>query len=177
MTEWQSGRWKKILEDFVIVFLRVWRLLSNDFKGVALRKIQFNEEILTDRSADPIYTPSAAGLNSFILAYFYYMEKKFDVPGILHLESKVWYICRWSVMKFLILEWWAPPSAMARSFWPNSLVKWLKIGFFWLRSPLDTSKCKIFLQIPPEPKSIVKTKALEKKIGSIAQKMTEIWAI
>ena len=21
-------------------------------------------------------------------------EKKFDVPGILHLESKVWYICR-----------------------------------------------------------------------------------
>ena len=41
-----------------------------------------------------ISTPSAAGLNSFILAYFYYMEKKFDVPGILHLESKVWYICR-----------------------------------------------------------------------------------
>ena len=43
---------------------------------------------------------------------FYYkkiMKKKFDVPGILHLESKVWYICRWSVMKFLILEWWPPP--------------------------------------------------------------------
>ena len=59
-------------------------------------------------------TPSAAGLNSFILAYFYYMEKKFDVPGILHLESKVWYICRWSVMKFLILEWWAPPAQ-----WPE----------------------------------------------------------
>ena len=70
-----------------------------------------------------------------------------------------------------------PPSAMARSFWPNSLVKWLKIGFFLLRSPIDTSKCKFFLQIPPEPKNSVKTKALEKKIGSITQKMTEIWAI
>ena len=61
-----------------------------------------------------LITPSAAGLNSFILAYFYYMEKKFDVPGILHLESKVWYICRWSVMKFLILEWWPPPAQ-----WPE----------------------------------------------------------
>ena len=47
---------KKILEDFVIVFLRVWHLSSNDFKGVALRKIQFNEEILTDRSADPLHS-------------------------------------------------------------------------------------------------------------------------
>ena len=54
--EWQSGRWKNILEDFVIVFLRVWRLLSNDFNGVALRKIQFDEEILTDRSTDPLYS-------------------------------------------------------------------------------------------------------------------------
>ena len=63
-----------------------------------------------------------------------------------------------------------PPSAMARSFWPNSLVKWLKIVFFLLRSPLDTSKCKIVLQIPPEPKSIVKTKALEKKLAPLLKK-------
>ena len=71
--------------------------------------------LFTFLSLNPaFYTPSAAGLNSFILAYFYYMEKKFDVPGILHLESKVWYICRWSVMKFLILEWWAPPAQ-----WPE----------------------------------------------------------
>ena len=55
MTQWKSGWWKKILKDLVIVFLRVWRLLSNDFKGVALRKVQFDEEILTDRSADPLY--------------------------------------------------------------------------------------------------------------------------
>ena len=33
------------------------------------------------------------------------------------------------------------------------------------------------MEIPPEPKNIVKTKALEKKIGSIAKKMTEIWTI
>ena len=72
-------------------------------------------------------TPSAAGLNSFILAYFYYMEKKFDVPGILHLESKVWYICRWSVMKFLILEWWSPPVQWPEVFGQISFVKWLKI--------------------------------------------------
>ena len=64
----------------------------------------------------------------------------------------------------------APPSAMARSFWPNSLVKWLKIRVFLLRSPLDTSKCKIFLQIPQEPKNIVKTKALEKKLAPLLKK-------
>ena len=65
------------------------------------------------------------------------------------------------------------PSAMARSFWPNSLVKWLKIVLFLLWSPLDASKCQKILQIPTEPKNVVKTKALKK----LAQQTTEIWAI
>ena len=34
-----------------------------------------------------------------------------------------------------------------------------------------------FLQIPPEPKNIVKTKVLGEINGSIAEKMTKIWAI
>ena len=55
-----------------------------------------------------------------------------------------------------------PPWRNGRSFWPNSLVKWLKNGVFWLRSSLDTSKCRKILQIPTEPNNIVKIKACKK---------------
>ena len=51
------------------MFLRVLCLLSNDFKGVALRKIQFNEEILTDRSTDPLHSAKINDLKSDWLNY------------------------------------------------------------------------------------------------------------
>ena len=48
--------------------------------------------------------------------------------------------------------------------------------FFFTSEPSRYIKMQNFLKIPPEPKNIVKTKAVEKN-GYIAQKMTEIWAI
>ena len=76
------------------------------------------------------------------------MKKKFDVPGIWHLESKVWYICRWSVMKFLILEWWPPqrngpkflakfPCKMAQNwgFFTSEPSRYIKMQNFLANSP------------------------------------------
>ena len=74
---------------------------------------------------------SAVGLNSFILAYLYYMEKKLDVPGIRHSESKVWYICRWSVMKQEGAELCQAQSAKHKLFGSNGAI-FFGLNCWWL---------------------------------------------
>ena len=115
------------------------------------------------------HTPSAAGQKSH-----FFITKKSWKKSSMSPEFDTWNQRFGTFVDDLWWNFWfwsgGPPQRNGPKFLAKFPCKMAQNWGFLTSEPSRYIKMQIFLQIPPEPKNIVKTKALEKKLAPLLKK-------